>query len=70
MGGTTDRKSFRLSNLLTFCWRCNLVSVERQRQQAVDAGWVVRHGVDTEEVPVKYRGCWALLDDLGGVAYV
>ena len=69
MGGSRDPASFRLSNLLTFCWRCNLVAVERERTEALDNGWVVSQWADPSTVAVKYRGKWAMLDDDGGVTY-
>jgi 5-methylcytosine-specific restriction protein A len=70
MGGTKRAASYRLSNLLTFCWRCNLVRVERDRQVAVKQGWVVSQYRDPAETKVKYRGRWAMLDDEGGVTYI
>lgn len=69
MGGSSLPASYRMSNLLTTCHRCNLIEVERNVAQAFDFGWRVRMGMDPERTPLLYRGRWALLTDEGEVAW-
>lgn len=44
--------------------------VESHREEARKAGWLLREVDDPQEVPVPYRGHWALLDDNGLVYYL
>lgn len=62
MGGTAREDS--PENLLNLCgsgtqgchgW------IEGNRAEAGEQGWLVKRGIDPEEVPVAYRGRWCWL---------
>lgn len=60
-GGSKLAESHSAANLLLLCsdghrW------VESHREAALEAGWLVRQGVDPAEVPVLVLGRWVLLD--------
>ena len=66
MGGTGKEDS--AENLMNLCgsgtqgchgW------IEGHREEAMEQGWLVRRGMEPEEVPVAYRGQWCWLTSGG-----
>jgi len=66
MGGTSRKASFDLSNLICVCHLCHGY-IERHRAAAYAMGWLVRSPIEPVNVRLKYRGQWALLDNVGGI---
>lgn len=44
--------------------------IESNRTEALENGWLVRQGKNPADIPLLYRGRWALLDEAGGIHYI
>jgi len=66
-GAVRDPSRYALSRLVWLCRECHRWA-ERHRSLAGGLGLLVRHGITPcAAIPVFHHGCWALLDDCGGV---
>jgi hypothetical protein len=69
-GAAHDPTRWALSRLIGLC-RAHHRWIEEHRTEAIRGGLLIRHGLtNPRDVPVRYRGLWALLDDKGDVHYV
>lgn len=69
MGGSQADDTNTASNALHLCSACHGWVTEHP-QDARDNGWTVKSHQDPSEIPVKYRGAWVWLDDLGNMQRV
>jgi hypothetical protein len=64
MGGSSKAATNSPSNLLILCPFDHLQLVESRRAKSYKYGWLVYHGDDPAEQPVKlWDGWWLLTDD-------
>jgi hypothetical protein len=64
--GSSTRDPHTASNLLNLHPTCHLVRVERNRSQAYQNGWLVKHPLEPRETPVLLASGWVWLSDEGG----
>lgn len=54
------------SNALLLCHDCHQ-DIESERTEAINQGWLVNQNHSPADIPVRYRGKWVYLDDLGNL---
>ena len=70
MGGSTLDSTHAPSHLVWLCRACHLWAERGARTQAAVDGFVIFHGEQQPaDIPILYRGTWALLDDVGTVHF-
>lgn len=69
MGSSKDPATNTPANAIGICAQDH-AKVESARAEALDNGWLVRQGKNPADIPLLYRGRWALLDEVGGVNYI
>lgn len=66
MGGTQRQETNQPSGCLHLCHDCHS-DIELERTEAINNGWLVAQHHPPADIPVKYRGQWVYLDDLGNL---
>lgn len=66
MGGSRLEDTNVASNCLLLCRDCH-ANIESERAAAVNQGWLVTQTGCPADIPVRYRGAWVYLDDLGNL---
>lgn len=66
MGGSRLDDTNVASNALLLDRDCH-ADIESERAEAINQGWLVTQNHPPIDIPVRYRGAWVYLDDLGGL---
>lgn len=69
MGGSKLADTNMTSNALFLCRDCH-ADIESERTAAINQGWLVSQNESPADIPVRYRGDWVYLDDLGNMQRV
>lgn len=68
-GGSKRADTNTPANCFAICEPCHRY-IESNRTKALESGWLVRQGKNPADIPLLYRGRWALLTEAGGVHYI
>ncbi|QRY51819.1 hypothetical protein [Mycolicibacterium septicum] len=68
-GGSKDPMTNTPANAFAIC-AADHARIESYRTEALDKGWLVRQGKNPSEIPILYRGRYALLSVDGSIEYL